>query len=62
MKRKFSLAVVLIIGVAESKKAKFEMTYTSRARFEKYAHEILSITPKAEKLLSCLMVSSPAGK
>jgi hypothetical protein len=40
------LAVVLIVGVAEAKKAKFEVTYTSREQIEKYVDQMLSITPK----------------
>jgi tripartite-type tricarboxylate transporter receptor subunit TctC len=51
--------------VAEAKKVKFEVTYTSGEQIEKYVDEMLSITPKAKELLSFLMVKpkvSPAGK
>ena len=42
--------------VAEAKKVKFEVTYTSGEQIEKYVDEMLSITPKAKELLSFLMI------
>ena len=51
--------------VAEAKKVKFEVTYTSGEQIEKYVDEMLSITPTAKELLSFLMVKpkvSAAGK
>jgi tripartite-type tricarboxylate transporter receptor subunit TctC len=41
--------------LAEAKKVKFEVTYTSGEQIEKYVDEMLSITPKAKELLSFLM-------
>jgi len=41
--------------MAEAKKVKFEVTYTSGEQIEKYVDEMLSITPKAKELLSFLL-------
>lgn len=41
--------------LAEAKKVKFEVTYTSGEQIEKYVEEMLSITPKAKELLGFLM-------
>jgi hypothetical protein len=41
--------------LAEAKKVKFEVTYTSGEQIENYVDEMLSITPKAKELLSFLM-------
>jgi tripartite-type tricarboxylate transporter receptor subunit TctC len=40
--------------LAEAKKVKLEVTYTSGEEIEKYVDEMLSITPKAKELLSFL--------
>jgi hypothetical protein len=42
-------------SVAEAKKVKFQVTYTSGEQIEKYVDEMLSITPKAKELLSFLL-------
>ena len=42
--------------VAEAKKVKFEVTYTSGEQIEKYVDEMLAITPKAKEVLDFLMV------
>jgi len=42
--------------VAEAKKAKFEVTYTSGEQIEKYVDEMLAITPKAKEVLDFLTV------
>ncbi|MGH7775511.1 MAG: Bug family tripartite tricarboxylate transporter substrate binding protein [Candidatus Binatia bacterium] len=42
--------------VAEAKKVKFEVTYTSGEQIEKYVDDMLAITPKAKELLDFLMV------
>jgi len=42
--------------MAEAKKVKFEVTYTSGEQIEKYVDEMLSITPKAKEVLDFLMV------
>jgi tripartite-type tricarboxylate transporter receptor subunit TctC len=42
--------------VAEAKKVKFEVTYTSGEQIEKYVDEMLSIGPNAKELLSFLLV------
>jgi tripartite-type tricarboxylate transporter receptor subunit TctC len=42
--------------LAEAKKVKLEVTYTSGEQIEKYVDDILSITPKAKELLDFLMV------
>ena len=41
--------------LAEAKKVKFEVTYTSGEQIEKYVDEMLSITPTAKELLSFLL-------
>ncbi|MBI4529084.1 MAG: hypothetical protein HY695_35250 [Deltaproteobacteria bacterium] len=42
--------------IAEAKKSKFEATYVSGEQVEKYVDQILSMTPRANELLSFLMV------
>jgi len=42
--------------VAEAKKVKFEVTYTSGEQIEKHVDDMLAITPKAKELLDFLMV------
>ncbi len=41
--------------LAEAKKVKLEVTYTSGEEIEKYVEEMLAITPKAKELLSFLL-------
>jgi hypothetical protein len=41
--------------LAEAKKVKLEVTYTSGEEIEKYVDEMLAITPKAKELLSFLL-------
>ena len=41
--------------VAEAKKVKFAVTYTSGEQIEKYVEDMLSITPKGKELLSFLL-------
>jgi tripartite-type tricarboxylate transporter receptor subunit TctC len=41
--------------LAEAKKVKLEVTYTSGEEIEKYVDEMLTITPKAKELLSFLL-------
>ena len=41
--------------VAEAKKVKLQVTYTSGEENAKYVEEMLSITPKAKELLSFLL-------
>jgi hypothetical protein len=41
--------------VAEAKKVKLQVTYTSGEQTAKYVEEMLSITPKAKELLSFLL-------
>jgi tripartite-type tricarboxylate transporter receptor subunit TctC len=41
--------------LAEAKKVKLEVTYTSGEEIEKYVEEMLTITPKAKELLSFLL-------
>jgi len=41
--------------LAEAKKVKLEVTYTSGEEIEKYVEEMLSITPKAKELLGFLL-------
>jgi tripartite-type tricarboxylate transporter receptor subunit TctC len=41
--------------VAEAKKVKFQVTYTSGEQIEEYVEQMLSITPKAKELLGFLL-------
>jgi tripartite-type tricarboxylate transporter receptor subunit TctC len=42
--------------LAEAKKTKFQVTYTSGDQIEEYVKDMLAITPKAKELLDFLMV------
>jgi tripartite-type tricarboxylate transporter receptor subunit TctC len=51
--------------LAEAKKVKFAVTYTSGEQIENYIDEMLSITPKAKELLGFLLTQAknePRGK
>jgi hypothetical protein len=42
--------------LAEAKKTKFQVTYTSGEQIEDHVKDMLAITPKAKELLDFLMV------